>query len=67
MRIAERIRSGVELLNFQGKVHVTISGGVAQFSEGNLDQLIQQADQKLYEAKKSGRNIIKGNLDETNN
>lgn len=52
MRIAERIRSEVELLNFQGKVHVTISGGVAQFSEGTLDQLIQQADQKLYEAKK---------------
>ena len=40
--------------------HVTVSGGIAQFKgEGqSINELIEAADKKLYEAKEAGRNQI---------
>lgn len=59
--VAERIREGIQSLSFsEGKFSVTTSGGVACFPADaiNPEALIEKADQALYEAKRSGRNII---------
>lgn len=60
--LAERIRCNVEQTEFRSKnekIPVTLSGGVAYHAAGEtLDALFARADQKLYEAKESGRNQI---------
>jgi diguanylate cyclase (GGDEF)-like protein len=61
--LAEGLREKVESSRFvfqNESIKVTISIGVAQLSDddkSNLD-LIKRADQKLYEAKRSGRNKV---------
>ena len=62
---AERIRQQVESTRFEGGENqpmgkVTISMGVAQFPEDadNAEELINQADQALYRAKRGGRNNV---------
>ena len=60
---AEKIRRSVEstkLVSENGEsLHVTISGGVAAFSESRgLERTIQAADKALYRAKNAGRNRI---------
>lgn len=62
---AERIRQRVENCKFEGGQNqpmgkVTISMGVACFPEDadNPDELINQADQALYKAKRGGRNNV---------
>jgi len=62
---AERIRQLVESTRFEGGENqpmgkVTISLGVAQFPEDaeNAEELINQADQALYRAKRGGRNNV---------
>ncbi|MFC0190202.1 diguanylate cyclase [Fictibacillus aquaticus] len=69
IEIAERIRQAVESHPFtlpSGKLlHITISIGVASFPEtvGLVDELVKQADDALYSAKKSGRNkVVSGPL-----
>ena len=63
-QVAERIRRRVEETLFAGEeqeeVHVTISGGVAQFGRDIVDgeRLVARADQCLYEAKRQGRNRV---------
>lgn len=63
--IGERIRREVEGLYFPGEEslplgRLTVSLGVAGFPEdaGDLKNLIQRADQALYQAKDQGRNRI---------
>ncbi|MFO7813407.1 MAG: sensor domain-containing diguanylate cyclase [Pelovirga sp.] len=61
--VAERLRERIEKkqLHHQGvRWPVTISIGVAAFpgDTGDLEKLINYADQALYQAKKSGRNRI---------
>jgi diguanylate cyclase (GGDEF)-like protein len=65
---AERIRKGVSSQSFQtseGPVSVTICIGVASLpkgegtDKGSLDQLVDQADQAMYRAKRSGRNGVR--------
>jgi two-component system cell cycle response regulator len=57
--LAEKIRKAVESYNFPIDRQVTISGGVAEYSnEDNISELIEKADEKLYQAKNSGRNKI---------
>lgn len=61
--VAERVRRAVEEYEFVsgGKVlHISVSGGVASFPEdiATKKELIEKADQALYEAKKQGRNRI---------
>jgi diguanylate cyclase (GGDEF)-like protein len=62
---AERIRQLVESTQFEGGQNqpmgkVTISMGVSSFPEDadNSEELINQADQALYKAKRSGRNNV---------
>ena len=63
--LAERMRNGVErerfILNDGREVTITISIGVASFAVelvDTVDQLLSIADQRLYLAKRNGRNRI---------
>ncbi|HWQ29438.1 MAG TPA: diguanylate cyclase, partial [Negativicutes bacterium] len=67
---AEHFRQAVEGRNMsfgQQQINVTVSIGVAEFSEEtpNLDALINRADSALYEAKRNGRNCTV--IDKANN
>lgn len=58
-KTAERIRKAIEGINIsQADQLVTVSIGVSPLHDDmeNLDQLILQADELLYKAKKNGRN-----------
>ncbi|HEY5282327.1 MAG TPA: diguanylate cyclase [Polyangia bacterium] len=56
---AEKIRAKVEALSEQIGIRITISGGVYQPGPGeSLGDLLSRADERLYEAKNSGRNRI---------
>jgi two-component system, cell cycle response regulator len=62
-QLAVRIRKNVEefilpFLNF--KIRTTISAGVCQFENSvtNVNELLDIADQALYEAKRSGKNNV---------
>jgi two-component system cell cycle response regulator len=60
--IAERLRAAVQSLSFPDLPRVTISCGVAelQAEEATLDATVERADGRLYEAKASGRNAVRG-------
>lgn len=64
IEIAERIRSAVESAKFPisngREINITISIGVSTFPEttDNINILYKQADNALYEAKRSGRNRV---------
>lgn len=59
---AERVRCAVmekPLATRRGKITVTLSAGVANYNnELSIGQLINAADQALYQAKQSGRNRV---------
>ncbi|MFJ7666222.1 diguanylate cyclase [Lysinibacillus sp. NPDC097195] len=66
VKIAERIRRNIEEYPFQiGEqfIHITVSVGIAEFTIDNdilnFYDLIDKADQALYIAKDSGRNMLK--------
>lgn len=59
--VAERLRQAVAENTFEKAGRVTASFGIAQHSPGdNRDSFIKRADEKLYEAKKGGRNRVCG-------
>lgn len=61
--VAERIRSRVASHLFGGPGHLTVSGGWSVIGSGDtVLAALHQADQLLYQAKASGRNAIRGNL-----
>lgn len=67
-QLAERLRQAVAAPAFQtqaGPLNVTCSLGLA-WTDGRLlttvDQLLSSADQALYQAKQSGRNVVCGPL-----
>ncbi len=63
MAAAEKIRAAVEKTEFPVAGHVTCSFGVAAFREDDdQDRLLSRADKALYEAKRSGRNRVVGEL-----
>ncbi len=57
MHLAERIRTKIEGFKFAGAGSVTVSIGIAELSANDdVRDLIDRADQALYEAKRGGRN-----------
>lgn len=57
--LAEKIREKLEYSSFSQPAAVTISGGVADYAGmETISQMIQLAEEKLYEAKSAGRNQI---------
>lgn len=58
--IAERLRAAVEQQRFDGKVHCTISLGVAGHRKGeSATTLIDRADTAMYKAKTAGKNCVR--------
>lgn len=62
-RVAERIRLAIANTDITirgNSLPVTISAGVAQYIQGeDLNELIERADQALYQAKGDGRNRVR--------
>jgi diguanylate cyclase (GGDEF)-like protein len=57
--LADRVRVAVERLRTHGLGPVTISAGTARFeSDYDFAAALKTADQRLYEAKKTGRNRV---------
>lgn len=62
INFAKRLLKGVRecILEDKNNIKITISIGLAQFSEHKVDegQLLKIADEKLYEAKRAGKNKV---------
>ncbi len=57
----EKVRRRIEELvvkTKQNKIKVTVSIGVATLLKDSLDEMVQRADELLYQAKESGRNRV---------
>uniref|UniRef100_UPI00272E8268 diguanylate cyclase domain-containing protein n=1 Tax=Geoalkalibacter sp. TaxID=3041440 RepID=UPI00272E8268 len=70
LSICERIRAGIEALAFPGQDQMdggglTISGGLAFFPEDGAGarELLEKADQRLYEAKNTRNTLVPRNVD----
>jgi diguanylate cyclase (GGDEF)-like protein len=58
-QLAEKVRHQINAIHVAGVGNITISAGVAVLHSGdNLSQLLQRADQALYQAKQAGRNSV---------
>jgi diguanylate cyclase (GGDEF)-like protein len=61
---AERARAQVEALPFRGIGSLSISAGVVQIQDDeDTAAAIRRADAELYEAKRGGRNQVRGDQD----
>ena len=59
LTLAERIRASVEAATFPGNLKLTVSIGVAATDdEARFTNLMEKADEALYEAKEGGRNRV---------
>jgi diguanylate cyclase (GGDEF)-like protein/PAS domain S-box-containing protein len=56
--VAEKIRRAIQEALFAEDLKVTISGGVAEYTDQSIEKFIEVADDYLYEAKRNGRNVI---------
>ena len=61
---SERIRQRIEETVFEDVGKLTISGGFVCFKNETIEELIQKADQCMYNAKRNGRNRIEGSPQE---
>lgn len=61
LRIAERLRFAVQSSDVADAqaASVTISIGIAEFTRGGADDLLERADKALYAAKAAGRNSLR--------
>jgi len=65
LNLAEKLRASIQaaVFKFEGtQIPVTVSIGVAEWSEDITDplDLVKRADERLYEAKRTGRNRVCG-------
>jgi diguanylate cyclase (GGDEF)-like protein len=57
--ISERIRINIEKIKWEkNTIRITISGGLVELKNEDLNSLIIKADKILYKAKANGRNRI---------
>ncbi len=57
-KIANRIRTAVYDAFKDKEISVTLSGGLASFEDDTVGSIIKRADDRLYEAKKAGKNRV---------
>lgn len=57
-KACEKIRSSINDIEWQENIKVTVSIGVAEFVDGNLEDTIVKADKLLYKAKETGKNKV---------
>jgi len=58
-RCAERLREATADANFEGKLKITLSAGVAEYRAGeSIVDTLRRADDALYFAKQTGRNRV---------
>lgn len=57
-KISERIRQAVEDYIFVDGLRINISGGVVQYNNETITELVHAADTRLYAAKSNGKNQI---------
>ena len=58
--LTKRIQQAISVHQFNIDIDITCSYGIAGLKKGlNMEQLIRQADESMYMAKKQGKNIIK--------
>lgn len=58
--LAEKLRASIESFEFTKVLHKTASFGVANFEYAeSIEEVLEKADEALYEAKNSGRNQVK--------
>ena len=58
--LAEKLRDLIEMHRYEGGLFVTASFGVAEHIKGeSIEVAIQKADEALYFAKRSGRNLVR--------
>ena len=61
LNMAERIRALIEVTPFtDANLQVTVSAGIAALDGQKMVELIQQADDRMYDAKRNGRNQVAG-------
>lgn len=73
--VADRIRAKIQETNIcfeqdgvQLQINVTVSAGIASLSTANsLEELIKQADNNLYKAKRMGKNMVIGHNEPDHN
>ena len=59
--LASKLCSTIENHCFTARTTVTISAGLCEFDEQkSIENMIKNADEKLYEAKRQGRNTVVG-------
>ncbi len=59
--LARKLCSAIENYRFTVNTTVTISAGLCEFNgQENIEDMIKNADEKLYEAKRQGRNSVVG-------
>lgn len=59
--LMDKFRSQLEvkpIVTSKGDMFITVSTGIAGLADDSLDGLIKRADMALYDAKKSGRNLV---------
>ncbi len=57
--VAESIRKTIQNLTFEEDFQITVSMGICEYHDGNVDSIINDADVSLYNAKLSGRNRVR--------
>jgi diguanylate cyclase (GGDEF)-like protein/PAS domain S-box-containing protein len=57
-KISERIRKAVEDYTFVDGLKIYISGGVGQYNNETITELVNVADTRLYKAKSNGKNQV---------
>jgi diguanylate cyclase (GGDEF)-like protein len=61
LTVAERIRARIKGLAWpEPGISVTISAGIGEYRDTDIDALVDAADRKLYEAKAAGRDRVVG-------
>lgn len=54
--LSEKIKMELSKTVIESNLSITVSGGISQYNNESVDELIKVTDDKLYKAKKSGKN-----------